>query len=119
MSRLSVKLPGLELKNPIMPASGTFGFGDVGAAQKFNLNTLGALVIKTTTPEARDGNPNPKIAVLDNGVINAVGLQNPGIVAVISEKLPALKKDYPDLPVLGGRRLLIMWKLLKNSPILI
>ncbi len=52
MSRLSVKLPGLALKNPIMPASGTFGFGDVGAAQKFNLNTLGALVIKTTTPEA-------------------------------------------------------------------
>lgn len=80
------------------------------------MNTLGALVIKTTTPEARDGNPNPKIAVLDNGVINAVGLQNPGIVAVISEKLPALK-SYPDLPVLGsvgGRRLLIMWKLLKT-----
>lgn len=102
MSRLSVKLPGLELKNPIMPASGTFGFGDVGAAQKFNLNTLGALVIKTTTPEAREGNPNPKIAVLDNGVINAVGLQNPGIAAVISEKLSALKKDYPDLPVLGS-----------------
>lgn len=77
-------------------------FGDVGAAQKFNLNTLGALVIKTTTPEPRDGNPNPKIAVLDNGVINAVGLQNPGIAAVVNEKLPALKQDYPDLPVLGS-----------------
>lgn len=102
MSRLAVKLSGLDLKNPIMPASGTFGFGDTGAATKYDLNTLGAIVIKTTTPEARDGNPNPKIAVLDNGVINAVGLQNPGIDVVVNEKLPDLKKRYPELPVIGS-----------------
>ncbi|MCR1900747.1 dihydroorotate dehydrogenase [Ligilactobacillus apodemi] len=102
MTRLAVKLPGLDLKNPIMPASGTFGFGDVSAAKKFDLNELGALVVKTTTPEPRDGNPNPKIAVLDNGVINAVGLQNPGVDVVISEKLVALKEKYPQLPIIGS-----------------
>lgn len=99
MGRLSVKLPGLELKNPIMPASGTFGFGE---DEKYDLNTLGAIVIKTTTPEARLGNPNPKIALLDNGVINAVGLQNPGVDAVVTEKLPALKQKYPTLPIIGS-----------------
>lgn len=102
MTRLAVKLPGLDLKNPIMPASGTFGFGDVSAAKKFDLNELGALVVKTTTPEPRDGNPNPKIAVLDNGVINAVGLQNPGVDVVVSEKLVALKEKYPQLPIIGS-----------------
>ena len=70
--RLAVNLPGLNLKNPIMPASGTFGFGDVPSAKKFDLNQLGALVIKTATVEPRVGNPDPKIAVIDNGVLNAV-----------------------------------------------
>lgn len=102
MSRLAVNLPGLKLKNPIMPASGTFGFGDVSSANKFDLERLGALVVKTTTREARDGNPNPKIAILDNGVINAVGLQNPGVEAVVAEKLPALKKRASNLPIIGS-----------------
>lgn len=101
-SRLAVELPGLTLKNPIMPASGTFGFGDVGSAKKFDLNQLGALVIKTATVEPRTGNPDPKIAVIDNGVLNAVGLQNPGIEAVVNEKLAALKEKYPDLPIIGS-----------------
>ena len=100
--RLAVKLPGLNLKNPIMPASGTFGFGDIASANKFDFNKLGALVVKTTTLEPRDGNPDPKIAVIDNGVLNAVGLQNPGVDVVVNEKLPALKEKYPNLPLIGS-----------------
>ncbi|SEM47730.1 dihydroorotate dehydrogenase (fumarate)/dihydroorotate dehydrogenase (NAD+) catalytic subunit [Ligilactobacillus sp. WC1T17] len=99
MSRLAVNLPGLKLKNPVMPASGTFGFGE---NPKYDLNKLGAIVVKTTTKEARVGNPNPKIALMDNGVLNAVGLQNPGLERVIAEKLPALKKAYPTLPIIGS-----------------
>lgn len=97
--RLAVKLPGLDLKNPVMPASGTFGFGE---NPKYDLNELGAIVVKTTTVEARTGNPNPKIALMDNGVLNAVGLQNPGLEAVIAEKLPSLKQSYPSLPIIGS-----------------
>ena len=102
MTNISVKLPGLNLKNPVMPASGTFGFGDVPAAKKFDLNELGALVIKTATPNSRLGNPQPQIAVLDNGVLNSVGLTNPGVDKVISDKLPAIKKQYPTLPLIAS-----------------
>ena len=102
MTNISVKLPGLNLKNPVMPASGTFGFGDVPAAKKFDLNELGALVIKTATLKSRLGNPQPQIAVLDNGVLNSVGLTNPGIDKVISEKLSNLKKQYPTLPIIAS-----------------
>lgn len=102
MTNISVKLPGLNLKNPVMPASGTFGFGDVPAAKKFDLNELGALVIKTATPNSRLGNPQPQIAVLDNGVLNSVGLTNPGVDKVISDKLPAIKKQYPTLPIIAS-----------------
>ncbi|RHW51006.1 dihydroorotate dehydrogenase [Lactobacillus bombicola] len=102
MVNLNVKLPGLKLKNPVMPASGTFGFGDVAAAQKYDLNKLGALVIKTTTPNKRVGNPQPQIAVLDDGVLNSVGLTNPGVEQVINEKLVALKKLYPNLPIIAS-----------------
>lgn len=102
MTKISVNLPGLNLKNPIMPASGTFGFGDVPAAQKFSLNELGALVIKTTTPQARLGNPQPQIAVLENGVLNSVGLTNPGVDQVVSEKLPQIRKQYPHLPIIAS-----------------
>ena len=102
MTNISVKLPGLNLKNPVMPASGTFGFGDVPAAKKFDLNELGALVVKTATPNSRLGNPQPQIAVLDNGVLNSVGLTNPGIDKVISEKLSNLKKQYPTLPIIAS-----------------
>lgn len=102
MERLAVDLPGLHLKNPIMPASGTFGFGDVSAAKKYDLNTLGAMVIKTTTPTPLIGNPQPQIALVRDGVMNSVGLQNPGVDAVVSEKLPALKADYPELPMIAS-----------------
>ncbi|WP_338206374.1 dihydroorotate dehydrogenase [Lactobacillus juensis] len=102
MTNISVKLPGLNLKNPVMPASGTLGFADVPAAKKFDLNELGALIIKTATPNPRLGNPQPQIAVLDNGVLNSVGLTNPGIDKVISEKLSNLKKQYPTLPIIAS-----------------
>ena len=97
-----ITLPGLDLKNPVMPASGTFGFGDVPAAKKFDLNDLGAMVIKTTTPKATSGNPQPQIAVLDDGVLNSVGLTNPGVDQVISEKLVPLRKQYPNLPIMAS-----------------
>ena len=90
------------MKNPLMPGSGTFGFGDTPAAEKMDLNGLGALVIKTTTPHARKGNPQPQIAMLKNGVINSVGLTNPGVDAVVNEKLPYLRQKYPDLPIVGS-----------------
>ncbi|MDO4855408.1 MAG: dihydroorotate dehydrogenase [Limosilactobacillus gorillae] len=101
-NRLAVSLPGLEMTNPLMPASGTFGFGDAWGADKVNFNDLGALVIKTTTPEARTGNPQPQIARLADGVMNAVGLTNPGVDTVIAEKLSALGEKYPALPVVGS-----------------
>lgn len=100
--RLAVKLPGLKMKNPVMPASGTFGFGDVPQARKYDLNRLGAIVIKTTTPQARTGNPQPQIAVLDDGVLNSVGLTNPGVKVVAEEKIPQLKQQYPDLPLVAS-----------------
>lgn len=100
--RLAVKLPGLKMKNPVMPASGTFGFGDVPQARKYDLNRLGAIVIKTTTPQARTGNPQPQIAVLDDGVLNSVGLTNPGVKVVAEEKIPHLKHQYPDLPLVAS-----------------
>lgn len=102
MVNTHVKLPGLDLKNPVMPASGTFGFGDVPAAKKFDLNDLGAMVIKTTTPHATIGNPQPQIAVLDDGILNSVGLTNPGVDKVISEKLEPLRKQYPELPIVAS-----------------
>ncbi|MBT8925064.1 dihydroorotate dehydrogenase B catalytic subunit [Lactobacillus delbrueckii subsp. bulgaricus] len=102
MVNTHVNLPGLDLKNPVMPASGTFGFGDVLAAQKFDLNDLGAMVIKTTTPHATTGNPQPQIAILEDGVLNSVGLTNPGVDQVISEKLTKLRHQYLDLPIMAS-----------------
>lgn len=102
MVNTHVNLPGLDLKNPVMPASGTFGFGDVPAAQKFDLNDLGAIVIKTTTQHATTGNPQPQIAILEDGVLNSVGLTNPGVDQVISEKLTKLRHQYPDLPIMAS-----------------
>lgn len=102
MINTHVKLPGLDLKNPIMPASGTFVFGDVPAAKKFDLNDLGAMVIKTTTPHSTTGNPQPQIAVLNTGVLNSVGLTNPGVDAVIKDKLTPLRSEYPNLPIMAS-----------------
>ena len=92
-NRLAVELCGLPLDNPIIPASGTFGFG-YEFAELYDINCLGTFSFKGTTREARFGNPTPRIAETPNGMINAVGLQNPGVDKVISEELPKLKKCF-------------------------
>lgn len=90
--RLHVSLPGLELKNPVMPASGTFGFGEI-FMEELNYNELGAVVLKSATLEPRIGNPDPKYYHFDNGdVLNSVGIKNPGVHAIVAEKLPALAR---------------------------
>ena len=90
---LSVDLCGLPLDNPIIPASGTYGFG-YEFADLYDINCLGTFSFKGTTRDARFGNPTPRIAETPNGMINAVGLQNPGVDKVISEELPKLKKCF-------------------------
>ncbi len=93
MGRLSVDLCGLTLDNPIIPASGTFGFG-YEFAELYDINVLGTFSFKGTTKDPRFGNPTPRIAECTAGMINAVGLQNPGVEKVISEELPKLKKCF-------------------------
>lgn len=93
MVDLSVELCGIKLDNPIIPASGTFGFG-YEFAELYDINRLGTFSFKGTTREARFGNPTPRIAECTAGMINAVGLQNPGVEKVISEELPKLKKCF-------------------------
>lgn len=88
---LSVKLPGLNLKNPIIPASGTFGFGRE-ASKFYDLNILGGIAIKSATSEKRFGNPTPRIAETPSGMLNAIGLQNPGVDIIIRDELPWLKQ---------------------------
>jgi len=88
-----VNLSGLTLDNPVIPASGTFGFG-YEFAELYDINCLGSFSFKGTTKEPRFGNPTPRIAECKNGMINSVGLQNPGIDMVISEELPKLKKCF-------------------------
>ncbi|MCT3466549.1 dihydroorotate dehydrogenase [Lactobacillus delbrueckii subsp. bulgaricus] len=97
---LAVELPGLKLKNPVMPASGTFAFGDL--PENFNWDEMGAIVLKTAARHARTGNPQPQIDLLADGVMNAVGLTNPGAEVVASEKIPALREKHPDLPILAS-----------------
>lgn len=92
-NRLAVELCGLPLDNPIIPASGTFGFG-YEFAELYDINCLGTFSFKGTTRDPRFGNPTPRIAETPNGMINAVGLQNPGVEKVISEELPKLKKCF-------------------------
>lgn len=93
MGRLSVNLCGEELDNPVIPASGTFGYG-YEFAELYDINCLGTFSFKGTTKELRFGNPTPRIAECTAGMINAVGLQNPGVDKVISEELPKLKKCF-------------------------
>ena len=93
MGRLSVNLCGLELDNPIIPASGTFGYG-YEFAEIYDINCLGTFSFKGTTKDPRFGNPTPRIAECTAGMLNAVGLQNPGVEKVISEELPKLKKCF-------------------------
>lgn len=100
-NRLAVQLPGLDLKNPIIPASGCFGFGQE-YAKYYDLNQLGSIMIKATTAEARFGNPTPRVAETPSGMLNAIGLQNPGVDVVISDKLSWLAEHCPDLPIIAN-----------------
>ena len=93
MGSLTVNLCGIPLSNPVIPASGTFGYG-YEFAELYDINELGTFSFKGTTRDPRFGNPTPRIAECDNGMINAVGLQNPGVEKVISEELPKLKKCF-------------------------
>lgn len=100
MGRLSVNLCGIDLDNPVIPASGTFGFG-YEFAEIYDINCLGTFSFKGTTKDARFGNPTPRIAECTAGMINAVGLQNPGVEKVIAEELPKLKKCF-NKPVMAN-----------------
>ena len=93
MAATAVTLCGIELDNPIIPASGTFGYGQE-FAQLYDINMLGTFSFKGTTRAPRFGNPTPRIAEYAGGMLNAVGLQNPGVDAVIAHELPALKKVF-------------------------
>ena len=93
MGKLSVDLCGITLDNPVIPASGTFGFG-YEYAQLYDINCLGTFSFKGTTREPRFGNPTPRIAECTSGMINAVGLQNPGVENVIAIELPKLKECF-------------------------
>ena len=93
MGKMNVNLCGIELDNPIIPASGTFGFG-YEFAELYDINVLGTFSFKGTTKDPRFGNPTPRIAECTAGMINAVGLQNPGVEKVISEELPKLAKCF-------------------------
>ena len=93
MGRLSVSLCGIELDNPVIPASGAFGYG-YEFAELYDINCLGTFSFKGTTLKPRFGNPTPRIAEGNDGVLNAVGLQNPGVDAVISDELPKLARVF-------------------------
>ncbi|MEE1277999.1 MAG: dihydroorotate dehydrogenase, partial [Acutalibacteraceae bacterium] len=93
MGKLSVNLCNIELDNPIIPASGTFGYG-YEFSELYDINMLGTFSFKGTTRDARFGNPTPRIAECEAGMINAVGLQNPGVEKVITEELPKLSKCF-------------------------
>ena len=103
MVNLRVNLAGVELKNPIIPASGTFGYGRE-YAELYDLNILGSFSWKGTTGSARLGNPQPRIAEMTGGMLNAVGLQNPGIDAVIETEVPNIAKIFqgPVIANVGG-----------------
>ena len=102
MNRLQIELPGLSLKNPIMPASGCFGFGKE-FSQLYDLNQLGAIMIKATTLETRYGNSTPRVAETSSGMLNAIGLQNPGLEHVLANELPWLEQfDTPIIANVAG-----------------
>src|SRR5690606_25276105 len=99
MNRLQIELPGLSLKNPVMPASGCFGFGKE-YSQFYDLSVLGAIMIKATTLEPRFGNPTPRVAETSAGMLNAIGLQNPGLEGVLANELPWLEQF--DVPIIAN-----------------
>ncbi|MBG9912576.1 dihydroorotate dehydrogenase [Bacillus xiamenensis] len=99
---LNIELPGLSLKNPIIPASGCFGFGKEFASL-YDLSLLGGIMIKATTLEARFGNPTPRVAETGAGMLNAIGLQNPGLKGVLENELPWLEQfDTPIIANVAG-----------------
>ncbi len=95
MNRLEINIPGLKLKNPIIPASGTFGFG-YEFSRFYDINILGSMMLKGTTLESRFGNPTPRVAETPSGMLNAIGLQNPGAKAVMEVELGKLRPLYND-----------------------
>ncbi|WNF35523.1 dihydroorotate dehydrogenase [Bacillaceae bacterium IKA-2] len=102
MSRLNIELPGLSMKNPLMPASGCFGFGQE-YAKLYDISQLGAIAIKATTVETRYGNPTPRVAETSSGMLNAIGLQNPGLDSIIANELVWLEKyNVPIIANIAG-----------------
>lgn len=99
MIDLSVSLPGLELKNPVMPASGCFGFGRE-YSQFYDLSVLGAVIMKAATGTERLGNPTPRVAETASGMLNAIGLQNPGVDRIIAEEIPFLRQFH--IPIIAN-----------------
>jgi len=97
--RLRVQIPGLDLKNPIMPASGCFAFG-IEYAELYDISKLGAIMIKAATKEPRFGNPTPRVAETSSGMLNAIGLQNPGVDEIISNQLKKL--EAYDVPIIAN-----------------
>ena len=97
--RLRVQIPGLDLKNPIMTASGCFAFG-IEYAELYDISKLGAIMIKAATKEARFGNPTPRVAETSSGMLNAIGLQNPGVDEIISNQLKKL--EAYDVPIIAN-----------------
>ena len=100
MGKLSVELCGLHLENPVIPASGCFGYGKE-FAEYYDINILGSFSFKGTTLSPRFGNPTPRIAETPDGMLNAVGLQNPGVEHVIAHELPEMK-EYFHKPVIAN-----------------
>ncbi|HLS22851.1 MAG TPA: dihydroorotate dehydrogenase [Pseudogracilibacillus sp.] len=99
MIDLSVSLPGLELKNPVMPASGCFAFGRE-YSNFYNLNILGAVIMKAATGSERLGNPTPRVAETASGMLNAIGLQNPGVERIVAEEIPFLRQF--NIPIIAN-----------------
>ena len=97
--RLRIQIPGLDLKNPIMPASGCFAFG-IEYVELYDISKLGAIMIKAATKEPRFGNPTPRVAETSSGMLNAIGLQNPGVDKIISNQLKKLE-EY-DVPIIAN-----------------
>lgn len=98
-NRLKINLPGFELKNPIMPASGCFGFGKE-FSELYDLSRLGAIIIKAATKNEKFGNPTPRVAETSSGMLNAIGLQNPGVDHIINHELKELEKY--DVPIIAN-----------------
>lgn len=101
-NNMNISLPGLELKNPVMPASGCFSFGQE-FSDFYDLNELGAIMIKATTLEERKGNPTPRVAETSSGMLNAIGLQNPGLEHILNHELKFLEQfDTPIIANVAG-----------------